>query len=175
MVNVHFVLRSACGPCRPEPSLPPHAPARPAAGMCPASFGRACPAPCTHTPRRQSTLRGCGASAWRSWAEAPAPLTTRRCGPDLPAGWAAGWVEVATLPMSAVDRAASHPPVPPSLADCAVQHALNLGVGEVHVFVRRQELPRINPIRFMEFAGVGGQHKVLRVGRVRVGSLRFSG
>eukprot|EP00775_Hariotina_reticulata_P008627 gene8627-8808_t len=33
------------------------------------------------------------------------------------------------------------------------QHALENGVGEVHVFVRRPELPRINPIRFMEFAG----------------------
>ncbi|KAL4434219.1 hypothetical protein ABPG75_000660 [Micractinium tetrahymenae] len=33
------------------------------------------------------------------------------------------------------------------------QHALGLGAGEVHVFVRRAELPRINPIRFMEQAG----------------------
>lgn len=33
------------------------------------------------------------------------------------------------------------------------QHALSCGAGEVHVFVRRKELPRINPIRKMEFAG----------------------
>lgn len=33
------------------------------------------------------------------------------------------------------------------------QHALECGVGEVHVFVRREELPRINPIRKMEQAG----------------------
>lgn len=32
------------------------------------------------------------------------------------------------------------------------QHALGEGAGEVHVFVRRQELPRVNPIRFMEKA-----------------------
>ena len=30
---------------------------------------------------------------------------------------------------------------------------LERGVGEVHVFIRRNDLPRINPIRFMEFAG----------------------
>jgi thioredoxin reductase len=33
------------------------------------------------------------------------------------------------------------------------QHALEQGVGEVHVFVRREELPKINLIRFMEFSG----------------------
>lgn len=33
------------------------------------------------------------------------------------------------------------------------QHALGRGVGQVHVFVRRPELPRVNPIRFMEQAG----------------------
>ena len=33
------------------------------------------------------------------------------------------------------------------------QFALSQGVGEVHVFVRREELPKINPIRFMEFVG----------------------
>lgn len=34
------------------------------------------------------------------------------------------------------------------------QHALGLGAGEVHVFVRRQALPTVNPIRFMEGAGL---------------------
>lgn len=34
------------------------------------------------------------------------------------------------------------------------QHALNLGVGSVDVFVRRQEIPSVNPIRFMEQSGV---------------------
>ena len=33
------------------------------------------------------------------------------------------------------------------------QYSLKSGVGAVEVFVRRPELPRINPIRFMEFAG----------------------
>ncbi|KAG2430092.1 hypothetical protein HXX76_010191 [Chlamydomonas incerta] len=33
------------------------------------------------------------------------------------------------------------------------QYGLERGVGEVHVFVRRPELPRINPIRYMEFSG----------------------
>jgi cation diffusion facilitator CzcD-associated flavoprotein CzcO len=33
------------------------------------------------------------------------------------------------------------------------QYALEAGVGEVHVFVRRAELPRVNPIRKMEQAG----------------------
>lgn len=36
------------------------------------------------------------------------------------------------------------------------QHALECGAGEVHVFVRRQQLPRINPIRQMEYTGVCG-------------------
>ena len=34
------------------------------------------------------------------------------------------------------------------------QHALGKGAGEVHVFLRRQEMPRINPIRHMEKSGV---------------------
>lgn len=34
------------------------------------------------------------------------------------------------------------------------QHALGQGVGEVHLFMRRAELPRTNPIRFMERAGL---------------------
>lgn len=34
------------------------------------------------------------------------------------------------------------------------QHALSLGAGEVHVFVRRQQLPTVNPIRFLEANGV---------------------
>lgn len=34
------------------------------------------------------------------------------------------------------------------------QHALTQGVGEVHLFMRRKELPRINPIRHMERAGI---------------------
>lgn len=34
------------------------------------------------------------------------------------------------------------------------QHALSLGVAEVHVFVRRKELPTVNPIRFMEGNGM---------------------
>jgi cation diffusion facilitator CzcD-associated flavoprotein CzcO len=34
------------------------------------------------------------------------------------------------------------------------QHALALGVGEVHVFVRRSVLPTVNPIRFMETSGL---------------------
>uniref|UniRef100_A0A7S0WQE9 indole-3-pyruvate monooxygenase n=1 Tax=Chlamydomonas leiostraca TaxID=1034604 RepID=A0A7S0WQE9_9CHLO len=33
------------------------------------------------------------------------------------------------------------------------QYALGAGAGEVHVFVRRESLPRVNPIRFMEQAG----------------------
>ncbi len=33
-------------------------------------------------------------------------------------------------------------------------YALNEGVGQVHVFVRRAELPRINPIRHMEMSGL---------------------
>ena len=34
------------------------------------------------------------------------------------------------------------------------QHALGLGVAEAHVFLRRSEIPRINPIRHMEQSGV---------------------
>ncbi|WP_355498432.1 FAD/NAD(P)-binding protein [Xanthomonas sp. PPL133] len=34
------------------------------------------------------------------------------------------------------------------------QHALAAGVGEVHVFVRRNALPRVNPIRHMERSGI---------------------
>ncbi len=34
------------------------------------------------------------------------------------------------------------------------QYALHAGVAEAHVFVRRRELPRINPIRHMEQAGI---------------------
>ena len=34
------------------------------------------------------------------------------------------------------------------------QHALGLGVGEAHVFIRRPTLPTVNPIRFMEGAGL---------------------
>jgi len=34
------------------------------------------------------------------------------------------------------------------------QYALGEGVGEVHVFVRRKQLPTVNPIRFMEGAGL---------------------
>lgn len=33
-------------------------------------------------------------------------------------------------------------------------HALSKGAGEVHVFVRRKELPRVNPIRQMEVSGM---------------------
>jgi cation diffusion facilitator CzcD-associated flavoprotein CzcO len=33
------------------------------------------------------------------------------------------------------------------------QFSLKSGVGSVELFVRRSALPRINPIRFMEFAG----------------------
>lgn len=33
------------------------------------------------------------------------------------------------------------------------QHALSLGVGQVEVFVRRDDLPRTNPIRYMEQVG----------------------
>ncbi len=36
------------------------------------------------------------------------------------------------------------------------QHALGEGVGEAHVFIRRPDLPRINPIRFMENSGFLG-------------------
>ena len=34
------------------------------------------------------------------------------------------------------------------------QHALGEGVAEAHLFLRRTELPRINPIRFMERSGI---------------------
>jgi len=34
------------------------------------------------------------------------------------------------------------------------QHALGLGVDKVHVFVRRSQLPTVNPIRFMESSGL---------------------
>lgn len=34
------------------------------------------------------------------------------------------------------------------------QHALALGASQTHVFVRRKQLPTVNPIRFMESAGV---------------------
>ncbi len=34
------------------------------------------------------------------------------------------------------------------------QHALSVGVGSVDVFCRRTEIPRVNPIRFMEQTGV---------------------
>jgi len=39
--------------------------------------------------------------------------------------------------------------------------ALALGVGEAHVFIRRPELPRINPIRFMERVGFTGRYPAL--------------
>lgn len=41
------------------------------------------------------------------------------------------------------------------------QHALALGVGEAHVFVRRSELPKVNPIRFMEQSGLIGRFTAL--------------
>ncbi|PZU11689.1 NAD(P)/FAD-dependent oxidoreductase [Sphingomonas sp.] len=37
------------------------------------------------------------------------------------------------------------------------QHALSEGVAEVHVFLRRAEMPRVNPIRFMEASGLVGR------------------
>ncbi len=39
--------------------------------------------------------------------------------------------------------------------------ALALGVGQVEVFIRRQALPRINPIRFMERVGFTGRYPAL--------------
>jgi cation diffusion facilitator CzcD-associated flavoprotein CzcO len=39
--------------------------------------------------------------------------------------------------------------------------ALALGVREVHVFMRRESLPRINPIRFMERVGFTGRYPAL--------------
>jgi FAD-dependent urate hydroxylase len=41
------------------------------------------------------------------------------------------------------------------------QYGLSLGVGEMHVFIRRAELPRVNPIRYMENAGFLGQFATL--------------
>jgi cation diffusion facilitator CzcD-associated flavoprotein CzcO len=41
------------------------------------------------------------------------------------------------------------------------QYALREGVGEVHVFMRRPEIPRVNPIRYMENAGFLGQFRSL--------------
>jgi cation diffusion facilitator CzcD-associated flavoprotein CzcO len=38
------------------------------------------------------------------------------------------------------------------------QHALSAGVAQAHVFVRRPELPTVNPIRFMEEAGLIGHY-----------------
>jgi cation diffusion facilitator CzcD-associated flavoprotein CzcO len=37
------------------------------------------------------------------------------------------------------------------------QHALSEGVAEAHVFLRRAEMPAVNPIRFMEAAGLVGR------------------
>lgn len=34
------------------------------------------------------------------------------------------------------------------------QHALGLGAAQVHVFIRRSELPTVNPIRYMESSGL---------------------
>ncbi|MDO7840716.1 FAD/NAD(P)-binding protein [Sphingomonas immobilis] len=39
--------------------------------------------------------------------------------------------------------------------------ALTLGVGAAHVFIRRERLPRINPIRFMERVGFTGRFPAL--------------
>ena len=39
--------------------------------------------------------------------------------------------------------------------------ALEAGVAEVHVFVRRTELPRVNPIRFMERGGITPRYPAL--------------
>jgi FAD-dependent urate hydroxylase len=41
------------------------------------------------------------------------------------------------------------------------QYGLGLGVGEMHVFIRRADLPRVNPIRYMENAGFLGQFATL--------------
>ncbi len=41
-------------------------------------------------------------------------------------------------------------------------HALESGVTEVHVFVRRKQLPTVNPIRFMEQNGVIPRYAVMR-------------
>ncbi|MET0362357.1 MAG: NAD(P)/FAD-dependent oxidoreductase [Sphingobium sp.] len=39
--------------------------------------------------------------------------------------------------------------------------ALTAGVGQAHVFLRRREMPRINPIRFMEQVGFTGRYPAL--------------
>ena len=39
--------------------------------------------------------------------------------------------------------------------------ALDQGVGEAHVFIRRKTLPRVNPIRFMERVGFTGRYPAL--------------
>jgi FAD-dependent urate hydroxylase len=41
------------------------------------------------------------------------------------------------------------------------QHGLRAGVGEMHVFIRRKELPRVNPIRYIENAGFLGHFAAL--------------
>jgi hypothetical protein len=41
------------------------------------------------------------------------------------------------------------------------QHALKAGVAEAHVFMRRSELPRVNPIRHMEASGLIDRFAVL--------------
>ncbi len=41
------------------------------------------------------------------------------------------------------------------------QHALKAGVGEAHIFMRRKELPRVNPIRHMEASGLIDRFAVL--------------
>jgi len=41
------------------------------------------------------------------------------------------------------------------------QHALGEGAAEAHVFVRRERLPRVNPIRQMERSGMIGRHAAL--------------
>lgn len=41
------------------------------------------------------------------------------------------------------------------------QHALGLGVAEAHVFLRRREMPSVNPIRFMEESGLVGRFTAL--------------
>ena len=41
------------------------------------------------------------------------------------------------------------------------QHALGEGAAEAHVFVRRDRLPRVNPIRQMERSGMIGRHAAL--------------
>lgn len=49
------------------------------------------------------------------------------------------------------------------------QHALGEGVAEAHVFLRRPEMPRVNPIRFMEGSGLTGRFAVLDdAGKYRV-------